>query len=72
LPASFIGSRRWSSENTADGLALTCVKGTPSYFVTFTCNADWPEIKSCLAPGQSASDIPIIVARVFKQCLQQF
>ncbi|KIJ28404.1 hypothetical protein M422DRAFT_97316, partial [Sphaerobolus stellatus SS14] len=72
LPASFIGSRRWSSENTADGLALARVEGAPSFFITVTCNPDWPEIKVRLAPGQKASDIPIIIVRVFKQRLQKF
>jgi len=39
------------------------------FFVTFTCNGDWPEICSCLQPGQTYMDVPIVVCRVFKQKL---
>ncbi|XP_076043645.1 uncharacterized protein LOC143026761 [Oratosquilla oratoria] len=31
-----------------------------------TCNANWPEIQNNLQPGQTASDRPDLVARVFK------
>ncbi|KIP01059.1 hypothetical protein PHLGIDRAFT_48908, partial [Phlebiopsis gigantea 11061_1 CR5-6] len=34
-----------------------------------TCNANWPEIKSQLRPGQTYTDIPIVVVRVFKRKL---
>lgn len=71
LPASFLGSRKWASEETADSLALARVYGKPSYFITMTCNPDWPEIKARLRPGQNASDIPVIVARAFKIRLQR-
>lgn len=71
LPASFLGSRRWASEETADSLALGREYGKPSYFITMTCNPEWPEIKARLKPGQSASDIPVIVARAFKIRLQR-
>jgi hypothetical protein len=66
LPASFIGSRKWSSEQTADSLALARTYGPPSLFITMTCNSNWPEIKSRLKPGQKACDAPIIVVRAFK------
>lgn len=66
LPASFLGSRKWASEQTADSLALARTYGPPSFFVTMTCNPDWPEIKSMLRPGQSAFEIPSVVARAFK------
>jgi hypothetical protein len=35
-----------------------------------TCNRDWPEIVCRLLPGQTAYDVPVVVARVFKQRLQ--
>ena len=72
LPASFIGSWRWSSENTADALAIARSAGRSTFFVTMTCNPNWPEIQARLAPGQNAADIPVIVARVFKIRLQHF
>ena len=38
----------------------------PDLFLTFTCNPKWPEIVANLLPGQTASDRPDLVARVFK------
>jgi hypothetical protein len=70
LPSSFMGSRKWASEQTADSLALARTYGPPSFFITMTCNPEWPEIKSRLHPGQQASDLPVVVARVFKIRLQ--
>ncbi|KIJ30533.1 hypothetical protein M422DRAFT_267975 [Sphaerobolus stellatus SS14] len=67
LPVSFLGSRCWSSENTADGLALAHTYGHGTFFVTFTMNPDWPEIRSQLTTGQTASDVPLVIARAFKQ-----
>ena len=37
----------------------------PDLFITITCNPKWREIKKKFLPGQSASDRPDIVARVF-------
>ena len=69
LPSSFLGSRRWSSEQIADSLAIAAALGNPTFFITMTCNPDWPEIKSQLHPGQTYADIPIVVVRVFKRKL---
>jgi len=69
LPASFLGSKRWASEQIADSLAIAAAYGPPTFFVTFTCNADWPEIQSQLRPGQDFTDVPIVVVRVFRQKL---
>ena len=71
LPASFMGSRKWASEQTADSLALARTYGPPSLFITMTCNPEWPEISSRLNAGQDASDIPVVVARAFKNRLQR-
>lgn len=65
LPASFLGSRAWASQQVADALAICREKGNPSLFITITTNPNWPEITSQLRPGQSASDIPHVVCRVF-------
>lgn len=40
--------------------------GKPDLFITFTCNAAWPEITRELLPGQKAEDRPDLVSRVFK------
>lgn len=69
LPSSFLGSRRWSSQQIADSLTIAAERGNPSFFITMTCNPDWPEIQARLRPGQDFSDIPLIVNRVFKQKL---
>lgn len=71
LPSSFVGSHAWTSEQAADAMALGRKFGKPSFFCTMTFNPEWPEIKSRLLPGQTASDIPVIVARVFKSRLEK-
>lgn len=69
LPSSFLGSNRWASEQIADSLAIAAQLGAPTFFVTMTCNKDWPEIQEKLRRGQSCSDIPIVVMRVFRRKL---
>ncbi|EAU89526.2 ATP-dependent DNA helicase PIF1 [Coprinopsis cinerea okayama7 len=71
LPASFLGSRKWASEQVSDSLAIAAALGTPTFFVTMTCNPEWPEIQSQLRPGQDYSDVPLVVVRVFKQKVRQ-
>lgn len=71
LPASFLGSGRWSSNQITDSLTIAAAYGPPTFFVTFTCNGDWPEIRSRLQPGQTYTDIPVVVCRVFKQKLSR-
>jgi hypothetical protein len=66
LPGSFLGSRKWTSEQTADALALARQYGPPSLFITMTCNPTWPEIVCRLRPGQDPNDVPVIVVRAFK------
>jgi hypothetical protein len=70
LPASFLGSWRYKRDNTADALALARKRGRPSFFITATANPNWPEIVSQLSPGQSASDAPLLICRVFHACLK--
>ncbi|THV06152.1 hypothetical protein K435DRAFT_22473, partial [Dendrothele bispora CBS 962.96] len=52
LPASFIGSRRWASQQIADSLAIAAAYGPPTFWITMTCNPEWPEITSQLRNGQ--------------------
>lgn len=67
LPASFLGSRRWSSEQVTDSLAIAAHFGNPSFFITMASNPDWPEIAAALRPGQTYTGVPILVARVFQR-----
>src|ERR1700733_7729845 len=69
LPASFLGSRRWATEQVSDSLAVAARYGPPTFFVTMTCNTNWPEIQSQLRQGQDFMDIPVVVIRVFKRKL---
>ncbi|CAN0602662.1 unnamed protein product, partial [Ectocarpus sp. 12 AP-2014] len=46
-------------------ITLVSKYGKPDYFITFTCNPNWLEIKESLYLGQTASDRPDLVARVF-------
>jgi len=47
--------------------AMTIVRnfGKPDLFVTFTCNPQWPEVLRELLPGQTPSDRPDVVVRIF-------
>jgi hypothetical protein len=72
MPASFLGSAKWSNERTADSLAVARAYGSPSFFITFTCNPKWPEITASLRAGQSWQDTPLAVARVFRGHLTRF
>jgi hypothetical protein len=65
IPASFMGSRAWASDQVADSLAMARELGKPSFFLTMTTNPNWPEIQSRLLANQDVSDIPAVVCRVF-------
>ena len=69
LPSSFLGSKHWVSNQIADSLAIAAALGNPTFFITMTCNTQWPEIQSRLLPGQTFTDVPVVVARVFKRKL---
>ncbi|EJD38492.1 hypothetical protein AURDEDRAFT_22840, partial [Auricularia subglabra TFB-10046 SS5] len=69
LPSSFLGSNAWCSEQIADALTIAANCGVPTFFVTMTCNHDWPEVRAKLRPGQDWQDAPMVIARVFKQKL---
>ncbi|XP_021761012.1 uncharacterized protein LOC110725856 [Chenopodium quinoa] len=49
-----------------NAMALVQKYGKPDLFVTMTCNANWPEIKAELEPGETAQDRPELVARIFR------
>jgi hypothetical protein len=73
LPSSFTGSPRYMIENYQDAMAICRWAGYPDLFITFTCNAKWPEIRNFLSmnTGQKTEDRPDVVARVFKIKLDQ-
>jgi Helitron helicase-like domain at N-terminus len=45
--------------------------GGADFFITRTANPNWPEIKQALLPGQSSSDRPDLVNRVFRLKVQE-
>ena len=57
----FVFERRYQ-----DAMAIVREYGKPDFFITMTCNPNWPEIKDFLLPGQNAQDNPTLVVRVFK------
>ena len=60
-------------ENYQDAMAICRWASYPDLFITFTCNAKWPEIELFLSrkPGQKIEDRPYVVARVFKTKLDE-
>jgi hypothetical protein len=65
LLSTFTRSTRCMQQHLQDALAINCFYGGGDLFVTMTANPSWPEIKNTLFPGQTASDRPILVVRVF-------
>jgi len=66
-----MGSQAWASEQTADSMVLGKAFGKPSFFCTMTFNPNWPEIRERLKYGQSVSDLPFLINRVFKHRLER-
>uniref|UniRef100_A0A183GGN1 ATP-dependent DNA helicase n=1 Tax=Heligmosomoides polygyrus TaxID=6339 RepID=A0A183GGN1_HELPZ len=65
LAASFTGGPRHMIGQYQDAMSIVSKYGKPDIFLTFTCNPNWREIQNNLAGGQSASDRPDLVTRVF-------
>ena len=74
LPASFTGGPRYMYSHYLDALAICRVLGNPQFFITFTCNVNWPEIKRRMKdyPELTTSDRADIVDRVFQQKVEDF
>ncbi|XP_035837147.1 uncharacterized protein LOC110892742 [Helianthus annuus] len=68
LPSSFTGGPRYMYKHYQDALAICRVHGNPQYFITFTCNVKWPEIRRYLnhADCTGAQERPDIIARIFQ------
>ncbi|GKB18373.1 DNA helicase, partial [Tanacetum coccineum] len=69
LTASFTGGPRYMYAHYLDALAICRVHGSPSFFITFTCNAKWPEIEEYMEPFPqlTTADRADIVDRVFEK-----
>nr|GEY44356.1 DNA helicase [Tanacetum cinerariifolium] len=69
LSVSFTGGPRYMYAYYLDALAICRVHGNPSFFITFTCNAKWPEIQEYidLWPKLTTADRADIVDHVFAQ-----
>ena len=70
IPSSVRGSSAYRKQNVDKGMAMVYALGSPTVFITMTCNVHWPEIVSNLKPGNSWHDEPDLVNRVFKQKLE--
>jgi Helitron helicase-like domain at N-terminus len=72
LPAKFPGSVRNMQRSYQDSMAIVRTFGKPGYFITFTANPHWDEIKAELLtdsngnPTQTWRDRPDLVSRVFR------
>ncbi|CAL1414209.1 unnamed protein product [Linum trigynum] len=75
LAASHTGSPRYKYENFQDAMAICRWLGYPDLFITFTCNANWPEIQFMVdlvnSDGRKDVNRSDIIARVFKLKLHQ-
>jgi hypothetical protein len=65
VPPSFRGGFADRRRLFRDAMGIVRRKGTQDWFITMTCNSNWPEIQRHLLPGQTYSDRPDICARVF-------
>ena len=74
LPSLFTVGPRYMYSHYLDALAICRVLGNPQFFITFTCNVNWPEIQRYMAafPHLTASDRADIICRVFEQKLKAF
>ncbi|GJY66481.1 DNA helicase, partial [Tanacetum coccineum] len=74
LTASFTGGPRYMYAHYLDALAICRVHGSPSFFITFTCNAKWPEIEEFMEqfPQLTTADRADIVDRVFEKKVRDY
>nr|GEX13634.1 DNA helicase [Tanacetum cinerariifolium] len=69
LTTSFTGGPRYMYAHYLDALAICRVHRSLSFFITFTCNAKWPEIEEFMEPFPqlTTADRVDIVDRVFEK-----
>ncbi|GJV97842.1 DNA helicase [Tanacetum coccineum] len=72
LTTSFTGGPRYMYSHYLDALAICRVHGNPSFFITFTCNTNWPEIQEYMdaLPELTPADRADIVDRIFEKKMQ--
>nr|KAJ0215763.1 hypothetical protein LSAT_V11C300143230 [Lactuca sativa] len=64
LHSSFTGGARYMLQNYLDAMSLCKWFGYPDFFITFTCNPKWPEIKRFLKDTSlQPEDRPDILCR---------
>ncbi|XP_071693584.1 uncharacterized protein [Rutidosis leptorrhynchoides] len=73
LPASFTGGPRYMYSHYLDALAICRTNGNPQFFITFTCNFKWAEIRTFMSnfPQLTPTDRPDIVVRIYQQKRKQ-
>ena len=67
LPSTFQEGPRDMMENLPNSLTISRKYGVTDLFITMTVNPKWPEILNALPPGQTPTDRPDLVSRVFHQ-----
>ena len=65
LPSSYPGAPRALQQNYLDAMAIVRKFGKPDFFITFTANPTWEEVRAALRKGEQPHDRPDIVTRVF-------
>ena len=60
LPSTFTGSPRNMMQNYQDAMAMVRRFGKPDIFITFTCNAAWPEIVDDIQPWETPNNLSLI------------
>ncbi|XP_076049277.1 uncharacterized protein LOC143029952 [Oratosquilla oratoria] len=71
LPSSFTGSSRNMQQCYQDAMAIVCKYGRPDLFITYTCNPKCREVTENLQPHETLQNRPDLLARVFKQHLNE-
>nr|GEZ78648.1 DNA helicase PIF1, ATP-dependent [Tanacetum cinerariifolium] len=74
LTASFTGCPRYMYAHYLDALAICRVHESPSFFITFTCNAKWLEIEEFMKPFPQliTADRADIVDRIFERKVRDY
>ncbi|XP_021985033.1 uncharacterized protein LOC110880914 [Helianthus annuus] len=67
IPSSFTGGSRYMMQNYLDAMSLCKWFGYPDFFITITCNPNWPEVQRFLKDTTiRPEDRPDILCRIFK------
>ena len=71
LSSSYFGGVRWYRKKNMESLSIFRQRRKPDLFITITCDPIYADIQNALPKNQKAEDRPDIVARVFKQHLEE-